>query len=146
MGAGDFNVCLIFPQVLLSWFLFSFCVIIYQLEMFWMCCLNSNKVTKRSKFCRRDIPTIDFGLHVHNHKFNPFLSEYGYQLLWTPMGQAYVQRSDPNQCYVVVLGRVLHWVWGPTHRRAIKVVWRVPLFVLHRCARKAERKVLHFII
>ena len=54
--------------------------------------------------------------------FNLILRGYGNQLSWTLVGQAtYTKRSDPNQFYVIALRWVLHWVWGPTHRRAIKV-------------------------
>ena len=59
---------------LLSWFLFCFRVIVYYLEMIWMCGLNSNKVTKSLNFCWREIPIIVFGLHVHNHKKWPNLT------------------------------------------------------------------------
>ena len=47
---------------LLSWFLFSFHVIVYHVEMRWMCSLNSNKVTKSLNFCRREISITIFGL------------------------------------------------------------------------------------
>ena len=39
--------------------------------MIWMCGLDSNKVTKRLKFCWREIPIIVFGLHLHNYEKQP---------------------------------------------------------------------------
>ena len=50
------------------------------------------------------------------------LRESGYQLSWTLVGHiTFMNRSDPNQCYVIALCRTLHWIWGPTHRHACKV-------------------------
>ena len=88
----------------LLWFLFSFCVIVYQLEMIWTCGLTSNKGTKSLKFCRREIPIIVFGCMCTTIKNS----------------QTYMNRSDPNQLIVIALRWVLHWIWGPTHRHAIK--------------------------
>ena len=39
--------------------------------MIWMCALNSNKVTKSLKVCRRELPIIVFGLHARKHKTQP---------------------------------------------------------------------------
>ena len=53
--------------------LFSFRVIVCQLEMVWMCSLNSNKLTKSLKFGQREILIIVFSLHLHNHEKQPNL-------------------------------------------------------------------------
>ena len=40
---------------------------------------------------------------------------------WTPVGQATDKKcSGPNQLKSIALCRGHHWVWPPTHRRAIK--------------------------
>ena len=43
------HLIFIWVRDLLSWFLFSFCIIVYQLEMIWMCGLNS-RLSKVSTF------------------------------------------------------------------------------------------------
>ena len=56
--------------------LFSFRVIVCQLEMIWTCGLNSNEVTKSLKFLRKEIPIIVFGLHMHNQRKQPNLTPF----------------------------------------------------------------------
>ena len=39
---------------------------------------------------------------------------------WTPVGQATDKKLRPKPTKIIALCRGHHWVWRPTHRRAIK--------------------------
>ena len=98
---------------------------VYQLEIIWMCGLNSYKLPKASNFAKEKFQLSSLVCTcttTKNSLIYPILREYGYQLSWIPVDQATcMERSDPNQFDVIALWRVLHWVWDPTHRCAIKV-------------------------
>ena len=64
---------------LLSWFSHNSLPIRNDLDKW-----PSNKVTKSLKFCRREIPIIVFGLHLHNHEKQPNLTLF-YQRIWVPI-------------------------------------------------------------
>ena len=55
-------------------FYLVYTLIVNQLEMIWICGLNSNKDTKSLNLFGREIPIIVFGLHVHNLKKQPSLT------------------------------------------------------------------------
>ena len=77
-------------------------MIVYQLEMIWMCGLNSTKVTKNREFCRREISIIVFGLHMHNHKKQPTLTRFyksmgtSYHELWWARQQMWKDLTKTN--------------------------------------------------